>query len=871
MIEKEYTGLEIAVIGMAGKFPGAGSIEEFWENLKNGKECITHFSDEELLNENIKTEFINNPSYIKAKGLLKSAAHFDAEFFGYSANEADMMDPQMRILHECAYEALEDAGYVADEYKDLIGFYAGAMPNYYWENCSVRGTEEFSEQFDAMHLLDKDFLTSRISYKLDLRGPSVSIITACSTGLSSIHVACRALLTGECKMALAGSVAVYLPLVSGYMHKEGTLASPDGKCKSFDAEANGTVPGDGAGVVILKLMEDAIEDGDNIYAIIKGSAVNNDGSRKVGYTATSIDGASEVISLAHSFSRVEAESVSYIETHGVGTLLGDAMEIEALKQAFNEEVKTSITIGSVKPNIGYLGPAAGIAGFIKVVLALYHKQIPPSINFKKPNNMVDFENFCVNQKLTKWESNKFPLRAGINSFAVGGTNVHIVLEEAPDFNQGSVGTNKFNLLPLSAKTEVALDKMTVNLKEYINKCKDTDLNDLAYTLKVGRKNYPCRRFFITSGIDDAIDCISTMDPEKTKTVVLEGNKNKNVFLFPDRSCFGHSSVRYAYKTQDAFRCEIDNCLHIVKKVTGFDCSGYFGDESQTSKMVTDFLLAFTIQYSLAKMLIKLGVVPDAVFGYEMGEIVAACTAGVLSVEDSINLVSAIGRALDSSDKNNFICIYSPEDKVLGHLKGSLKLVAVNNKEKCVITGEQKELSELIKNIENDGLDYRVLAGGGYYNGSTFGDGFKIIEDVINKIQFKKPEIPFISSQTGTWANQFELVKPDYWIKHFQKPVMCHQGLAKLLDNDNRIFIEVGDGRNFIKELKQHENKKDIHSDIALLAPQRSGYDGEFYLLRAIGSLWAMGAEINWKEYYGEEKRKKVSLPKYAFEKRKYKI
>ncbi len=469
MSEKlNFTGLEIAVVGMSGRFPGAKNIDEFWENLKNGVESISFFSDEELIENGVDPELLKNPNYVKAKGILEDVEYFDADVFNYSPKEAQVMDPQMRFLHECAWEAIEDAGYDSERYSGLIGLYVGGGFNLSWI-ARIMGVKNNmmnspSEEFEINNLNKIYALNTRVSHKLNLKGPSCLVETACSSSLVSIHFAVQGLLSGECDMALAGGVSIRFPQKIGYLYQEGMVKSLDGHCRAFDAKAKGTNGGNGIGIVALKRLEDALNDRDHIYAVLKGSFVNNDGSRKVGYTAPSTVGQMEVIRAAHQVAEVEPESISYVETHGTGTMLGDPIEVEALEQAFNTDKKKFCPIGSVKTNVGHLNKAAGVVGFIKTVLALEHKEIPPSINFKTPNPAIDFENspFFVNTELREWKNDKYPLRAGVSSFGIGGTNAHVVLEEAPEVKINSNGRD-WNLLLLSANTKSALKKSTENL------------------------------------------------------------------------------------------------------------------------------------------------------------------------------------------------------------------------------------------------------------------------------------------------------------------------------------------------------------------------------------------------------------------------
>lgn len=518
-----YSGLEIAVIGMAGRFPGARNINEFWDNLKNGIESISFFSDQELVDAGVTSELLQNPNYVKANGIMEDIKCFDAPFFGYTPKEAEITDPQIRIFHECVWAALEDAGYDPGAYKGLIGLYAGATHNFSWQvRALLSGKANEIGNFAAAQLIQRDYLTLRISYKLDLKGPSFILYTACSTSLVAIHLACQAILNGECDMALAGGVTAIRLDIGGYIYQEGMVGSPDGHCKTFDAGSKGFVGGDGAGVVVLKRLEDAVFDKDHIFAVIKGSAINNDGIRKAGFSAPSVEGQAAVVKMAMQIAEVAPESIGYIETHGTATQLGDPVELEGLQSAFNTDKKGFCAVGSVKSNVGHTDSAAGVTGFIKTVLALKHRLIPPTLHFEIPNLEIDFINspFFVNSKLTVWGNGKHPLRAGVSSFGQGGTNAHVILENWMGTPPPGLGC-KYHLIALSAKNPAALDKMTKNITDYFKKNPGTNLADAAYTLQLGRRPFKYRKVFVCAGIDEAIKILSSSGSDNIYTGVVE--------------------------------------------------------------------------------------------------------------------------------------------------------------------------------------------------------------------------------------------------------------------------------------------------------------------------------------------------------------
>ncbi|OKH10780.1 polyketide synthase, partial [Fischerella major NIES-592] len=563
-ILERSSDLDIAIVGMAGRFPGAKNINDFWHNLQNGIESISFFSEQDLVSLNIEDTVLNDPNYVKAAPVLEDIEFFDARFFGFSPREAEVIDPQHRFFMECAWEALENAGYDPEKYEGLIGVYAGTSTNTYFFNNIYNNSN--LNNISNTYALNKDFLTTNISYKLNLTGPSVGIQTYCSTSLVAVHLACKSLLDEECDMALAGGVAISVPQKSGYLYQEDGILSPDGHCRAFDAKAQGTIFGSGLGIVVLKRFKDAVNDGDYIHAIIKGSAINNDGSLKVSYTAPSVDGQAEVIVEALANAGVKADDISYIETHGTGTPTGDPVEIAALTKAFRTFTQKNgfCAIASVKPNIGHLDTAAGIASLIKTVLALKHKQIPPSLNFETPNPQIDFANspFYVNTKLTDWKTNRTPRRAGVSSLGFGGTNAHIILEEAPEIKHCEE-SRPWQLLLLSAKTASALESATANLVTYLKQHPDTNLANVAYTLQVGRRAFNYRRILVCRDVEDAVTALETLEEKRVLTAYQEHREQPIIFMFSGQGSQYVNMGRQLHEVEPTFRQHVDHCSQIL--------------------------------------------------------------------------------------------------------------------------------------------------------------------------------------------------------------------------------------------------------------------------------------------------------------------
>ncbi|MGL5794535.1 MAG: type I polyketide synthase, partial [Waterburya sp.] len=716
----------IAIIGMDGRFPGAKNIDEFWNNLKNGRESIIHLTNDQLLNLGIDKTIVNDPNYVKVGAFLEDIDLFDADFFGYNPKEAAAIDPQHRIFLECAYSALENAGYNPDKYAGKIGIFAGVG----WNNYllfNLNPDEDFFQTalgYQTVIGNEKDFLTTRISYLLNLKGISLDLQTACSTSLVATSMACQSLLTYQSDIALAGGISIASLKKTGYLYQEGGILSPDGHCRAFDAQAQGTVPGSGVGVVVLKRLEDAMADGDYIQAIIRGSAINNDGSGKIGYTAPSIDGQAEVIAEALALAEVEPETISYIETHGTGTALGDPIEIAALNQVFqvDTEQKKYCALGSVKTNIGHLDAAAGITGLIKTVLALKHQQIPPSLHFQQPNPKIDFANspFYVNTELQEWKTPGYPRRAGVSSFGIGGTNAHVVLEEAPVGETGRRGDGetgkKSNLLVISAKTESALETATDNLVEHLNKYPELDLADVAYTLQVGRKEFAYRRMVVGKDIEDVAIALQNRDPQRVLTHCTPKNQHSIVFMFPGQGSQYVNMGKELYDSEPVFREWIDRCSELLEPELGLDLRSLLYPDNSELEIATNKLkqteiaqpAIFTIEYALAQLWMSWGIKPQAAIGHSIGEYVAATIASVMSLEDALRLVARRGKLIQQMPTGSMLAVSLSETEIKELLNNELSLAAVNAPNLCVISGSDESITGINKELTEKGIECRHL-------------------------------------------------------------------------------------------------------------------------------------------------------------------
>ena len=879
--DKQDAANSIAIIGMSGRFPGARNVEEFWRNLKDGVESIQFFSDEELTEAGVDAAQLRRSDYVRAAGVLEGAELFDAAFFGFNPREAEIMDPQQRIFIEAAWEALEDAGYVGEVYEGLIGIFAGSsLSTYLLNNLQHhRETLDLVGPYQVILSNDKDHVTTRASYKLNLRGPSVSIQTACSTSLVAVCTACTSLLDHQCDVALAGGISIKVPQNTGYLYQEGGIGSPDGHCRPFDAKAKGTVSGNGLGLVVLKRLSDALADGDSIRAVIKGWAINNDGSGKVGYTAPALEGQAEVIAFAQAVSNVDPETISYIETHGTGTSLGDPIEIAALTQAFRAATskKNFCAIGSVKSNIGHLDPAAGVAGLIKTVLCLEHKLLPPSLHFEEPNPAIDFANspFYVNDKLSSWETSDTPRRAAVSSFGIGGTNSHVVLEEAPEV--GPIDSLKSeHLLCISARSEASLENATANLLDHLKRHPGINPADLAYTCHVGRKAFNHRRTLVCNDQNNCITALETHDPK----VVLTGHEATDrpiVFLFPGQ---GSQYVRMAgglYETEATFRTEVDSCSEQLKQQFGFDLRELLYaqslDSQEAARQLKQTAIAqpalFVIEYALAKLWIQWGLHPQSMMGHSIGEYVAACLAGVFSLEDSLRLVAERGRLMQQTSPGAMLSVPMSEKDVRRFLNGTLDVAAANAPAHCVVSGPCEDIELLKAQLASDGFVSRQLETSHAFHSSLMDPVREPFAECLKRVAMHPPQIPFVSNVTGAWITDEQAMNIDYWTTHLRQQVKWAVGLDRIIEKPKLILLEVGPGQTLTTLASMQLGKTTEHMVIPSLRQASERTSDRAFLLKTLGRLWLSGTEINWSEFHADERNRRIPLPTYPFERKRY--
>lgn len=882
----DFNGNEIAIVGMAGRFPRSPDLQTFWQNLRDGVELVTFFTDEELAARKVDPALIADPSFVKAASTLEGIEEFDAAFFGFLPREATIMDPQHRLLLECSWEALEHAGYDPSRFKGPIGLYAGAAMNGYLIFHLVGNPEVASAGYVALQLAnDKDYMPTRISYKLDLRGPSCLVQAACSTSLVAVHVACQSLLNHECDVALAGGVAGLVHNRTGYQHIEGGIFSPDGHCRSFDAAGRGTIFGSGVGMVVLRRLKDALEEGDSIHAIIRGSAVNNDGSLKVGYTAPSIEGQAGVITEALANAGVSADTISYVEGHGTATQLGDPIELQALARAFraSTDERRFCALGSIKSNLGHLDAAAGIAGLIKTTLALQHRQIPPSLHFQTPNPRIDWDGspFFVNTRLSEWPSRGAPRRAGVSSFGIGGTNAHVILEEAPPPPQTDRG-RPAHLLVLSARTPTALAATATRLADHLERHPALDLADVAYTLQVGRRVFGERRALVCEDREEAIRALRTQGPGEGWAARQEQQDRPVVFLFPGQGSQHVGMGRGLYEHEPQFRKHLDSCATKLRAHIGVDLREVLypaperAEEAglllQETKLAQPAL--FAVGYALARLWMSWGIKPRGMIGHSVGEYVAACIAGLFSLDDGLALVAARGRLASECPPGAMLSVALPPAEVQAALPASISLAAVNGPEECVVAGPTEAIAELSRHLtEVRDVRCRRLRVSHAFHSHMLDPMMGPFSELLRRVSFKAPRSAWISNVTGTWVTQAEVAAPDYWLAHLRQPVNFAAGMAELLKDERPVLLEVGPGQTLAGLTRRQEAFTERHVVLASCRhpgePGRGPASDVVHLMETAARLWLAGVTVDWPGLHAGQRRRRVPLTTYPFERKRY--
>ncbi|WP_199258312.1 type I polyketide synthase [Paracoccus binzhouensis] len=876
---------DIAIVGMAAQLPGAAGVAEYWDNLCRGVESIQRLSQAELLARGESRARMADPNYVPSAGILGQFDEFDAEFFGLSPKEAAIMDPQHRKFLETCWHALEDAAHPPERFAGNIGVWAGCGMGsyYYWNVCSNRDLVDGVGHFLLRHTgNDKDFLSTRVSHVFDLKGPSVNVQTACSTSLVAIHMACQSLQSGECDMALAGGVTIELPHGLGYLYKENEILSPDGHCHAFDHRAQGTVFGSGAAVVALRRLRDALADGDHIWAVIKGSAINNDGAAKAGYLAPSVEGQAQAVAEALVMAGVSSDSIGYVECHGTGTALGDPIEVAALNQAYariSEGTRQGpCRIGSVKTNIGHLDTAAGSAGLIKSALAVHHGKIPPSLNYEKPNPAIDFEGgpFQVNDRLSDWPV-PGPRRAGVNSLGVGGTNAHVILQEPPAAEASGESDWPFHIVAISGRSKAALDANSAALAGWLSANPGVDMADLSFTLTQGRRQFDRRRVLVAHDAAEAARLLADPDPLLVFDHQPVGDPAEAVFMLPGGGAQYAGMARGLYETEPVFREWMDRGLDHMAQAHGVDLRALWlpepGAEAEADRRLLQPSLQLPLlmitEYALAQLWISWGVQPAALIGHSMGENTAACIAGVMGFQDCIGLVRLRGLLMDRVPAGGMLSVPLPPEEFAAELAElELDLAAVNGPGLSVVSGPDAALDRFAARMAAREVECQRIA-------ISIAAHSRLLELVLGEfraylasIPLNAPRIPIISNRSGQPLTAAEATSPDYWVAHLRGTVRFADGIAHLAQVPGRVFVEVGPGRAMQAMTKAHPAVA-ANQVISTLRHRDHATGDDSYFMGALARFWACGGQIDWDQVWGGARRRRLSLPGYAFQRKRY--
>lgn len=879
----EVNESDIAIVGMAIRVPGASNPEEFWANLKNGVEATQPYTDEQLLAKGVSRSTLADPNYVKAGITLQDMDAFDPEFFGFSQKEAAILDPQHRQFYEVCWEALERAGHPPEKFDGAVGLFAGCGMGAYF-TFNLLSNPELVDSVGLFLLRhtgnDKDFLSTRVSYEFNLHGPCVNVQTACSTSLVATHLAVQSLLSGECDMALAGGVTIEVPHGVGYHYKEGEVLSPDGHCRTFDHRSKGTVFGSGAGVVVMRRLADALRDGDHVHAVIKGTACNNDGSRKVGYLAPSVDGQAACITEALAVSDCDADTLSYIECHGTATPVGDPIEIAALTQAFRDTTDRVgyCKVGSVKTNIGHLDTAAGVASLIKATLALENKQIPPSLNFEAPNPRIDFASspFTVAAQLSDWkvDGNK-PRRAGVNSLGVGGTNAFVVLEEAPAIARTPTPIDESTqLLVLSARNRKALDDNARRLAGWLKDNPKTPLADVAYSLHVGRRGFEQRRVLACANHEEAIALLESNDAKRVFNHTKDLDRPSLVFMFPGG---GAQYVRMGaglYEKEPVFREWVDKGLGILKTRFGADL-GPVLLAKEASPELSDLLakpssqlpLTFLVEIALTKLWESYGIKPEVVIGHSMGENSAACIAGVFSFEDALGLLLLRGQLVEQTPRGTMISVPMAAKDLVPLLGDELDLASANSPQLSVMSGPLPPLEALAARLAEQGIDTQRVKVDVAGHSRLLDGILPRFRQYLQSIKLNEPKLRIVSNRTGKWLDPASARDPEYWVQHLRNSILFADGVDTLLESDNHVFLEVGPG-NMLGSFVRQNPRSPTQRVLSSMRHPQDPIPDHVYFRTVMGRLWALGVEFDVQRLWGKGRRR-VPLPTYAFQHARY--
>ncbi|HRL22986.1 MAG TPA: SDR family NAD(P)-dependent oxidoreductase [Alcaligenes sp.] len=886
------TGLEIALVGMAGRFPGAEDVQTLWERICQGTESVVQYSEQQLRQMGVPDALLQDPDYVRAGIEFDALEQFDAALFAYTPRDAQLLDPQHRVFLECAWHALEHAGYMGDGSAGrAVGVFAGCGASVYLIRHLLAQTplNERTTVTDMLSLLagnGPDSLATRVAYKLNLQGPAVAVQTACSSSLVAVHMACQSLLNHECDMALAGGVSLNLLQKGGYLYRNGAIFSRDGHCRAFDAKASGTVLGSGAGVVVLKRLEEAIDDGDTIHAVIKGSAINNDGTQKVGFTAPSIQGQAHVVQAALAMADVPADSIGYIEAHGTGTVLGDPIEVAALTQAFGAPARPgSCALGSIKTNIGHLDTAAGVAGLIKTALALRHQVLPASLNFDEPNPQIDFADspFYVNTQTRPWPAGADARRAGVSSFGIGGTNAHVVLQEhcqtvnqtADLVGQEAVPAGGY-ALPVSGHTSRSLSANRANLADYLHSQECGSLQAVSSTLIAGRRHLGQRCIVLAHTPAQAAQAFLT----ETPNVFFQGSVSADApavaFMFPGQGAQHVGMGRSLYQQHALYRQIVDECCQILEKDLGLDIRQMMfaapdqetlADEHLSQTRYTQPAL-FVMEYALARLWMSWGIAPQAMIGHSIGEYVAACLAGVFTLDDALRVVALRGKLLQKLAPGAMLAVGLSEHQLLAALPHGCDIAAVNTDALCVLSGSVAAIEQAQAQLGKRTAVLRRLHVSHAFHSALVEPMLDAFAQVLSGLTLSPPAIPFISNLSGTWISPEQAVDPAYWVRHVRGAVRFADGVGTLLALPGRILLEVGPGQTLSALARQHPGRGAVPVLASQSHPrQLAGNAGQVSC--CLAQLWVSGVDIDASPLFKMEHVRRIPLPLYAFDRQSY--
>jgi amino acid adenylation domain-containing protein len=876
-VQSDPVDCAVAIVGCAGRFPGASSVAAFWKNLCDGVESVQTFADGDL-EDGAPEELRARPEYVRARGIVDGVDEFDAGFFGMHAREAELIDPQQRIFLECCWQALEDSGYDPASYAGSIGVFAGcSLASYLLRNVLAdrTGLERFTAEYQAASMPELigsgyDFLATRVAYKLDLHGPVMTVQSACSTSLLAVAQAAQALMLRQADMMLAGGVSITFPQKRGYLHEAGGMVSADGHCRTFDATASGTVFGDGCGVVVLKRLEDALADGDSIYAVIRGFGINNDGASKIGYTAPSAEGQAAAIRAAHAMAGFDAGTIGFVECHGTATPLGDPIEVTALTRAFDAAKNPgSCALGSLKTNVGHLDVASGVTGLIKAALAVRSGTIPPTLHFTATNPDIDLSDgpFFINTRAADWP-NEAPLRrAAVSSFGLGGTNVHVVLEAAPAREPQAAG-GEAQLLVLSARSESGLASARTNLATYLSNAKGLRLEDVASTLQTGRRHFPFRAAVASASIEEAAAAL-----RRTERIVSGEAREAPVvaFMFPGQGAQYAGMGRDLYLRVPSFRATIDRCADILQPSIGCDLSAVlYGDDAGaiTSTEIAQPAL-FAVEYALAELFRGYGIEPVALAGHSVGEFVAATLAGVFSLVDGLALVAERGRLIRRISPGAMLAVRASNVELAALLDGSLDVAALNSPEMAVVSGSSEAVARFEDVLNHKGIVNRKLHTSHAFHSSMMDPVVEPLARRIAATHLNAPSAPYVSGVTGTWITPEQATSPEYWARHCRETVRFSDAVQTLLAAGVQTLVEVGPGSalsTFALQGAAKGGRASVYR--SLPGNERERPDDEF-LLETLGRLWTNGATLDWNALQAGAPRTRVSLPTYPFERTRH--